>query len=168
MHVSRRWIANRMLAALVAGAALVGQGCSHAPKPAEAGSPEAAPAHTAAARSHKEAKPAAAATAPGTGVVAGSSTTAAPDSTQKPPVVPTLTPSQAKELELLSKNDLEAAQGILNGLDASKLDADHAQKYQIAKGFVADAVTARAQQDWMKAAQLATKAKVLAEQLSSQ
>lgn len=170
MSVSRRRIAGWTLGVLVA-AALAGEGCSHGPKPTAEPAPGPAEGTHAAARAHREAKDTKdpkPATEPSAsdGVVTGSSTTAAADSSSKKPVVPTLTAAQAKELEFLSKNDVEATETMLKGVDASKLDADRSQKYQIAKGFLADAITARAQQDWMKAAQLATKAKMLAEQVT--
>jgi len=162
MAFSRRWIANLGLCAALATAGAWGAGCSHAPKAvAEPAPPPAKPAaHAAAHPTHK-------AVAPDEGVVAGSSSTAASDSSQKAPVVPKLTPAQAKEMELLSKNNVDAAQTLLNTVDPAKLDVDHKQKYEIAKGMLDDAITARAQEDWMKAAQLSTKAKVLAEQLTA-
>jgi len=152
---------GRVLAAGLLGAALTAAGCSHAPKPS-AEAPEAGEATKHAAASH--AKPAA---PPSDGVVSGSSTSAPADST-KAQVLPQLTPAQAKEMDLLSKNNVDAARTMLNSIDATKLDTDQTRKYEIAKGFVNDAVTARAQQDWMRAAQLATKAKLLAEELTGQ
>lgn len=138
--------------------ALAAAGCSHAPKPsAETGE---APRHAVA-----HAKPAAT-TAAG-GVVSGSSTSAPADSTQAK-VLPTLTPAEAKEMEALSKTNVDAARAMLAGIDPAKLDAEHAQKFEIAKGFLNDAVAARGQQDWQRASQLATKAKLLAEALTGQ
>jgi len=152
---------GRLLAAGLLGVALAAGGCSHAPKPS-ADAAEAGEASKHAAANH--AKPAAPAS---DGVVSGSSTSAPADST-KAQVLPQLTPAQAKEMDALSKNNVDAARTMLTGIDATKLDTDHARKYEIAKGFLNDAVTARAQQDWMRAAQLATKAKLLAEELTGQ
>ncbi len=161
MHATRRGIAKSLGIALLVGAGMWGAGCSHAPKPAADAGAAPAPHAPAAHAAHKAPVP------PAQGVVTGSSTAAATDTTQKAPVVPRLTPAQEKEMDLLSKNNVDAAQAALATLDPAKLDADKKQKYQIAKGMLDDAITARAQQDWMKAAQLSTKAKILAEELTS-
>jgi hypothetical protein len=151
------WIALALLASAVAG------GCSHAPKPsAEAGGAADAPKHAAA-----RAKPATPTAPPSGGVVSGASTSAPVDSTQSK-VLPTLTPAEAKEMEATTKTNVDAARTMLSGIDATKLDTDHARKYEIAKGLLNDAVAARTQQDWTRASQLATKAKLLAEELTGQ
>jgi hypothetical protein len=147
--------------ALALGACAVASGCSHAPKPsAEAGGGADPPKHVAA-----HAKPATA--PPSGGVVSGASTSAPADSTQAK-VLPTLTPAEAKEMEATTKTNVDAARTMLAGIDATKLDTDHARKFEIAKGLLSDAVAARTQQDWTRASQLATKAKLLAEELTGQ
>ena len=105
---------------------------------------------------------------PNAGVVAGSSTSAPVDtvSTRKE-VVPQLSAEEIKELEKSSREQIDAARSKLSALDAAKLDAEKQRKLLIAQGFLADAIAARTQQDWMKASQLATKAKVLADELAT-
>jgi len=169
-------------------------GCSHHPKPsadmtASADTLEIRPVPdtTAAAPAAKKAShpkkprasektaavkpatpPAPAAPEPNAGVVSGSSTSAPVDtvSTRKE-VVPQLSEEERKELEKSSREQIDAARSILSGLDAAKLDAEKQRKLLIAQGFIADALAARTQQDWMRASQLATKAKVLADELST-
>ena len=107
-------------------------------------------------------------TTPNDGVVAGSSTSAPVDtvSTRKE-VVPQLTADERRELEKTSREQIDAARTLLSSLDAAKLDAEKQRKLLIAQGFLADAIAARAQEDWMRASQLATKAKVLADELTA-
>ena len=151
-------------AALALCAALLLAGCSHAPKPA---ADSAASDTTAGGRSAGPVKPRRPAAPNAGAVVAGSSTSApaALDTVTAPALVPQLSSEEAKELERSSREQIETARLRLAGLDASKLDADRQRKLQIAQGFLADAVAARAQQDWMRASQLATKARVLADEL---
>jgi len=102
-------------------------------------------------------------------VVSGSSTSAptAPDTTAAPvPIVPQLSEKEKIELERTSREDIDAATARLKSLDEAKLDADRQRKYRIAQGFVDDALAARKGEDWLRASQLATKARVLAEELA--
>jgi hypothetical protein len=124
---------------------------AHAPAPAKPAAPAPAPAAT-----------------PNDGVVAGSSTSAPVDtvSTRKE-VVPQLSEDERRELEKTSREQIDAARTKLSSLDAAKLDADKQKKLLIAQGFLNDAIAARTQQDWMRASQLATKAKVLADELTA-
>jgi PBP1b-binding outer membrane lipoprotein LpoB len=124
---------------------------AHAQAPAKPAAPPPAPAAT-----------------PNDGVVAGSSTSAPVDtvSTRKE-VVPQLTEGERRELEKTSREQIDAARTKLSSLDAAKLDADKQRKLLIAQGFLSDAIAARTQQDWMRASQLATKAKVLADELTA-
>jgi signal transduction histidine kinase len=163
--------------------------CSHGPKPtAEVTATAdtlAAPDTVAAAPAAKKAthpkkprtsekavatKPAAPPPAPepNAGVVSGSSTSAPVDtvSTRKE-VVPQLSEEERKQLEKSSREQIDAARAMLSALDAAKLDAEKQRKLLIAQGFIADALAARTQQDWMRASQLATKAKVLADELTT-
>ena len=140
-------------------------GCSHAPRPGTA--EETTPAKSAA-----PARPRRPAREPNAGagaVAAGSSTSprAVPDSTMAPSVVPQLSSTEAKALEKSSREQIDAVLLKLGALDGSRLDSEQQRKLQIAQGFVADAIAARMQQDWMRASQLATKARVLAEELNS-
>ena len=179
---------------LLAGALLLGlfAGCSHAPKPVaveeaiavpdsavvvdttQTNPPEpkkavAKPKKTAHVAPSKPATPAPAPSAtPNEGVVAGSSTSAPVDtvSTRKE-VVPQLSADEKRELEKTSREQIDAARTLLSALDAAKLDADKQRKLLIAQGFLSDAIAARTQQDWMRASQLATKAKVLADELTA-
>src|SRR6185503_11183734 len=99
----------------------------------------------------------------------GSSTSAptAPDTTAAPvPIVPQLSEKEKIELERTSREDIDAATARLKSLDEAKLDADRQRKYRIAQGFVDDALAARKGEDWLRASQLATKARVLAEELA--
>ena len=168
--------------------ALLAFGCSHAPNPAAEAVPVSTDTTTANPAEPKKpsatkrkttahaapAKPAPAAPAkpaapePNAGVVAGSSTSAPVDtSAARKEVVPQLSADEARELEKTSREEIEAARTKLSALDATKLDADKQKKLLIAQGFLADAIAARAQQDWMRASQLATKAKVLADELTA-
>jgi hypothetical protein len=164
--------------------ALLAFGCSHAPKPsADVGSTDTttsttsekktSPAKrktTAHAAPAKPAPPATTAKAPepNAGVVSGSSTSAPVDTTAaRKEVVPQLSTDEARELEKSSREEIDAARTKLSSLDATKLDADKQKKLLIAQGFLADAIAARTQQDWMRASQLATKAKVLADELTA-
>ena len=106
---------------------------------------------------------------PAAEVVAGSSTSAPADTTVKAPaaVVPQLPPDERRDLEKSSREQIEVARVHLAGLEAAKLDADQQRKLQIAQGFLSDAISARAKQDWMRASQLATKARLLAEELDA-
>jgi len=105
---------------------------------------------------------------PNAGVVAGSSTSAPVDTvTARKEVVPQLSEDERRELEKSSREQIDAARSILSALDAAKLDAEKQRKLLIAQGFIADAIAARTQQDWMRASQLATKAKVLADELAT-
>jgi len=126
---------------------------AHAQAPAKPAAPAPAPAPAA---------------TPNEGVVAGSSTSAPVDtvSTRKE-VVPQLSEGERRELEKTSREQIDAARSKLSSLDAAKLDADKQRKLLIAQGFLADAIAARTQQDWMRASQLATKAKVLADELTA-
>ena len=168
-------------------------GCSHAPKPtavepAEAGADTTARQPSAAAPAKKTSsskkktatavkppapKPAPTAPAPAppepnAGVVAGSSTSAPVDtSAAHKEVVPQLSADERRELEKTSREQIDAARTKLAALDAGKLDSDKQKKLLIAQGFLADAIAARGQQDWMRASQLATKAKVLADELAT-
>jgi PBP1b-binding outer membrane lipoprotein LpoB len=159
--------------------ALVLAGCSHAPKPVSdaAAANEDAPHRNTRTRrtAAKEPRPAppppvapAPVSEPNTGVVAGSSTSAPVDTAKaRNPVVPQLSSDERRELEKSSREQIEAARTRLASLDAGKLDAEKQQKLLIAQGFLADAIAARTQQDWMRAAQLATKARVLADELGA-
>lgn len=105
---------------------------------------------------------------PAAEVVAGSSTSAPADTTVKAAaVVPQLPPDERRDLEKSSREQIEVARVHLAGLEAAKLDADQQRKLQIAQGFLSDAISARAKQDWMRASQLATKARLLAEELDA-
>lgn len=169
--------------------ALLLVGCSHSPKPsadAEAGSSSSTPSSDTTMANPREAKkspsankrktaahtakpaPAPAPPEPNAGVVSGSSTSAPVDtvSTRKE-VVPQLSADERRELEKTSREEIEAARTKLSSLDATKLDTDKQRKLLIAQGFLADAIAARTQQDWMRASQLATKAKVLADELTA-
>jgi len=164
-------------------------GCSHGPKPTAdmtaTADTLAAPDTTAAAPAAKKAThpkkprtsekavavkppPPPPAPEPNSGVVSGSSTSAPVDtvSTRKE-VVPQLSELERKELEKSSREQIDAARTKLSSLDAAKLDAEKQRKLLIAQGFIADALAARTQQDWMRASQLATKAKVLADELAT-
>jgi len=177
---------------LLAGVVLLGlfAGCSHKPKavvepapaqvsvdddttqsnPSEARKTSTSKKKTAHAQAPKPAPPAPAppAAAPNDGVVAGSSTSAPVDtvSTRKE-VVPQLSADERRELEKTSREQIDAARTKLSSLDAAKLDVDKQRKLLIAQGFLNDAIAARTQQDWMRASQLATKAKVLADELTA-
>jgi hypothetical protein len=177
---------------LALGVVLAFCGCSHGPKPtadsaqpaasgaaeaapAAGSSPEPAPAKKANHKSKPKTvaakptpPPAAPPPEPNAGVVAGSSTSAPVDTTvARPEVVPQLSADERRELEKSSREQIDAARTKLSALDAAKLDADKQRKLLIAQGFLADAIAARTQQDWMRASQLATKAKVLADELST-
>jgi hypothetical protein len=105
---------------------------------------------------------------PAAAVVAGSSTSAPADTSVKAAaVVPQLPPDERRDLEKSSREQIEVARVHLAGLEAAKLDADQQRKLQIAQGFLSDAISARAKQDWMRASQLATKARLLAEELDA-
>lgn len=151
-------------AVLVLCCALALAGCSHAPKPnAEAAPDEGKGAGATHAKRPVTPKPAAGA------VVGGSSTSApaAPDTARAASVVPQLSSEEAKELEKSSREQIDTALQKLATVDATKLDADKQRKLEIARGFLKDAVDARTQQDWMRASQLATKARVLADELTA-
>ena len=137
------------------------------PEPRKPSTSKKKTAHAPAPATPAAAAPAPAVT-PNDGVVAGSSTSAPVDtvSTRKE-VVPQLTEAERRELEKTSREQIEAARTKLSSLDAAKLDADKQRKLLIAQGFLADAIAARTQQDWMRASQLATKAKVLADELTA-
>ncbi|MEP7027630.1 MAG: hypothetical protein ABI960_03455 [Candidatus Eisenbacteria bacterium] len=158
------------VALALAGVALVFafEGCSHAPRPGTATAEESTPAkHPAPTRPRRAAREPAAGVGAGA-VAAGSSTSprAVPDSTMAPSVVPQLSSTEAKALEKSSREQIDAVLLKLGALDGSRLDSEQQRKLQIAQGFVADAIAARMQQDWMRASQLATKARVLAEELN--
>lgn len=142
-------------------------GCSHAPKPA----PDAAEEGKAPAAPHAKRPPAP--KPPGeanVGAVVGGSSTSAPappDTARVVAVVPQLSSEEAKELEKSSREQIDAALQKLATVDAAKLDPDKQRKLEIAQGFLKDAVEARKQQDWMRASQLATKARVLADELTA-
>jgi hypothetical protein len=147
--------------------ALALAGCSHAPKPT------AEPVdgtHGAAAAHPVKRPPVAKPGDPAAGAVVGGSSTSAPalpDTARTPPVVPQLSSEEAKALEKSSREQIDAALQKLATVDATKLDTDKQQKLQIAQGFLKDAVDARKQQDWMRASQLATKARLLADELTA-
>jgi len=147
--------------------ALALAGCSNAPKPTADPADEGKNAGTTHAKRPAAPKP------PGDAsvgaVVAGSSTSApaSPDTARAAAVVPQLSSEEAKELEKSSREQIDAALIKLGTLDATKLDADRQRKLEIAQGFLKDAVDARRQQDWMRASQLATKARVLADELTA-
>ena len=151
---------------LVCGALLLA-GCSHAPKPAPDVAEEGKSTGTTHAKRTVAPKPPAGASVGA--VVAGSSTSApaVPDTARAASVVPQLSSEEAKELEKSSREQIDAALLKLGTLDATKLDADKQRKLEIAQGFLKDAVDARKQQDWMRASQLATKARVLADELTA-
>jgi hypothetical protein len=134
---------------------------------------EPAPRKRPAKRAPKEPRPAPAPAAaapapePNSGVVAGSSTSAPVDTAKaRKAVVPQLTDEERRELEKSSREQIDAARTRLASLEASKLDSEKQRKLLIAQGFLADAIAARGQQDWMRASQLATKARVLADELT--
>ena len=147
--------------------ALALAGCSHAPKPnAEAIPEEGKNAGTTRARRPAAPRPPEATV----GAVGGGSSTsapAAPDTARAASVVPQLSSEEAKALEKSSREQIDTALQKLAGIDATKLDADKLRKLEIARGFLKDAVDARTQQDWMRASQLATKARVLADELTA-
>ena len=147
--------------------ALLLAGCSHAPKPAADAAEEGKNAGTTHTKRPAAPKPPAGASVGA--VVAGSSTSAPalPDTARAASVVPQLSSEEAKELEKSSREQIDAALIKLGTLDATKLDADRQRKLEIAQGFLKDAVDARRQQDWMRASQLATKARVLADELTA-
>jgi hypothetical protein len=152
---------------LVLCCALALAGCSHAPKPgAEAAPEEGKGTGTTHARRPAAPKPPEATAG---AVVGGSSTSApaAPDTARAGSVVPQLSSAEAKELEKSSREQIDTALQKLAAVDATKLDADKQRKLEIARGFLKDAVDARTQQDWMRASQLATKARVLADELTA-
>ena len=157
----------RLLPPIALGCVLLFAGCSHAPKPnADTGSADEG-RNAGSPRARRTPRPP---SDPNAGaVVAGSSTSApaVPDSASAPSVVPQLSTAEAKELEKNSREQIDAALLKLGALDASKLDPEKQRKLQIAQGFLRDAVAARTQQDWMRASQLATKARVLADELTA-
>jgi hypothetical protein len=105
---------------------------------------------------------------PNSGVVSGSSTSAPVDTVKsRNAVVPQLSADERRELEKTSREQIDAARTRLASLDATKLDTDKQRKLLIAQGFLNDAIAARTQQDWMRASQLATKARVLADELAT-
>jgi len=167
--------------ALVLAALAVLAGCSHGPKPsADSGAaPVEKPRRTSSRTTHrketaratppapKPAPPPPAAPEPNAGVVTGSSTSAPPDTASaRKEVVPQLSDEERRDLDKKSRESIEAARTKLSGLDAGKLDAEKQRKLLIAQGFLADAIAARNQQDWMRASQLATKAKLLADEIA--
>ena len=148
------------------GAVLVLAGCSHAPKPTAEAPVEEGKAPAVARAKRPAAKP------PETnaGAMVGGSSTSAPappDSARTAAVVPQLPSAEAKELEKSSREQIDSALQKLASVDATKLDSDQQRKLEIARGFLKDAVDARTQQDWMRASQLATKARVLADELAA-
>ncbi len=155
----------RLLPSVALGCVLLFAGCSHAPKPdadsAEEGRTAASPRARRTPRPPSDPKAGA--------VVAGSSTSApaVADSAKAPSVVPQLSTAEAKELEKNSREQIDAALLKLGALDASKLDPEKQRKLQIAQGFLKDAAAARTEQDWMRASQLATKARLLADELAA-
>ena len=159
---------NARALAVLLGALLLA-GCSHAPKPAVEAAPEEgkSPGTTHATKRPPAPKPPGEASV---GAVVGGSSTSAPappDTARVVAVVPQLSSEEAKELEKSSREQIDAALQKLATVDATKLDPDKQRKLEIAQGFLKDAVEARKQQDWMRASQLATKARVLADELTA-
>jgi hypothetical protein len=148
--------------------ALLLAGCSHAPKPtAEVPPDEGKSPGTTHAKRPAAPKPPTDASA---GAVVGGSSTSAPappDTARAVAVVPQLSSEEAKELDKSSREQIDTALQKLATVDATKLDPDKQRKLEIAQGFLKDAVEARKQQDWMRASQLATKARVLADELTA-
>ena len=171
--------ARRLALTIALGGSLALFGCSHSPKPvAEAGAADEATRGSAGARTrHAPPKPvpvapkpvpAVPAPEPNSGVVSGSSTSAPVDTVKsRDAVVPQLSADERRELEKTSREQIDAARTRLASLDATKLDTDKQRKLLIAQGFLNDAIAARTQQDWMRASQLATKARVLADELAT-
>jgi hypothetical protein len=161
--------ARGALLALALAGTLALAGCSHAPKPVADGassSEEGSARNT--GRTRRPAARPAVVPEPNAGVVSGSSTSAPVDTVKTPnAVVPQLSVDERRELEKTSREQIEAARTRLASLDATKLDAEKQRKLLIAQGFLADAIAARTQQDWMRASQLATKARVLADELAA-
>lgn len=171
---------RRLAATIALGGSLALFGCSHAPKPvAEAAPADETTRGSAAAHTRRAApkpipaaptKPAPVPPAPepNAGVVSGSSTSAPVDTVKaRNAVVPQLSADERRELEKTSREQIDAARTRLASLDATKLDAEKQRKLLIAQGFLNDAIAARTQQDWMRASQLATKARVLADELAA-
>jgi hypothetical protein len=173
---------RRLAVAIGLGGSLALFGCSHSPKPvAEAGPVDEGATTRGSGTTHPRraapkpvpaapTKPAPAAPAPepNAGVVSGSSTSAPVDTIQtRDAVVPQLSADERRELEKTSREQIDAARTRLASLDATKLDTEKQRKLLIAQGFLNDAIAARTQQDWMRASQLATKARVLADELAA-
>ena len=161
--------ARALLPRLALCAAFALAGCSHAPKPTADAADEGHNAGTSGTSTAPRPKRPAAPKPSEPAKVGGSSTSAPapPDTAKAAAVVPQLSSEEAKELEKSSREQIDAARQKLGTLDATKLDVDKQRKLEIAQGFLKDAVDARTQQDWMRASQLATKARVLADELTA-
>jgi hypothetical protein len=81
------------------------------------------------------------------------------------PVSPQLTPEQQAQLEREATLAIEQAQSRIDAIDATKLDAERTRKLAIAKDMLTDARGAMERKENQRASSLATKARLLAEEL---
>ncbi|MGH7725482.1 MAG: hypothetical protein ACREOU_08635 [Candidatus Eiseniibacteriota bacterium] len=108
------------------------------------------------------------ANAAGSGGAAGAAGTAAADTLRKrnEPLAPILPESAEITLQRETRKAVDEARTRLSKLDEKKLDEDQRKKLKIASDFVVEAERALERKEYERAAGLATKARLLSEELS--
>ncbi len=84
---------------------------------------------------------------------------------QPPQISPELTPAQLADAQRRTSDDLRAAEGIVQLASAKQLNASQNDLYEKIKGFDNDAHAAITANDWVRAGNLAQKARVLSDEL---